>query len=126
MRGSAADQQPVDDYGYPKHLAFGPRTSFTGQNFTLVTGAMVTGSVTWLGTDAPASNVYVGIYGPAHPQTSPWVGSMLTDARGRFSFRVPPGRQRVYVEQIQDAERGKTIDVGSGGLAGVRLDATKA
>ncbi len=108
------------------NIAFGPRTSLTGQNFTLVAGAMVTGSVTWLGTDTPASGVQVGIYGPAHPQTSPWVEAVTTDAKGRFSLRVPPGRQRIYVMRMQDIQRGKNIQVSPGGLSGVRLDAIKA
>ncbi len=87
---------------------------------------MVTGSVTWLGTDTPASGVQVGIYGPAHPQTSPWVEAVTTDAKGRFSLRVPPGRQRIYVMRMQDIRRGENVDVGPGGLSGVRLDAIKA
>ena len=68
----------------------------TGMDFELVPGTIVEGTVT-LPDGKPLVGTPVGIYGPAHPDTSAWVGMARTDARGRYRARVPAGAQRVYL-----------------------------
>ena len=65
-------------------------------DFELVPGTIVEGTVT-LPDGKPLAGTEVGIYGPAHPESSPWVGRATTDARGRYRARVPAGAQRVYL-----------------------------
>jgi thiol-disulfide isomerase/thioredoxin len=66
-------------------------------DFKLVHGGIVSGTVKFL-DGTPDPHTRVGIYGPAHPKSSPWVQSVETDEQGRFSARVPAGEQYVYVQ----------------------------
>ena len=81
----------------------------TGMDFELVPGTIVEGTVT-LPDGKPLVGTPVGIYGPAHPDTSAWVGMARTDARGRYRARVPAGAQRVYLmdSRYETAERRVT------------------
>ena len=65
-------------------------------DFELVPGTIAEGTVT-LPDGKPLAGTDVGIYGPAHPESSAWVGVALTDERGRYRLRVPAGAQRVYL-----------------------------
>jgi hypothetical protein len=67
-----------------------------GQDFELIPGVLVNGTVT--GADGePKAGIEVGVYGPAHPNSSAWVQSATTDKSGHYVFRVPAGKNRVYV-----------------------------
>ena len=45
----------------------------------------------------PIKGMQIGIYGPAHPQSSAAVQSAATGPDGTYELRVPPGRQYLYV-----------------------------
>lgn len=45
----------------------------------------------------PLPKIQVGIYGPAHPMSSGWVQTAWSDANGRYRFRVPAGKQHIYL-----------------------------
>ncbi len=68
----------------------------SGLNFDLVPGGFVVGTVT-KADGSPAVGYEVGIYGPAHPQSSAWVQSAKVQADGTYKLRVPAGKQFVYV-----------------------------
>lgn len=70
--------------------------SLAGKNFDLKPGATVQGQVTD-DSGKPVKDVYIGIYGPAHPRSSAWVQNVRTDADGKYTATVPPGEQFVYV-----------------------------
>lgn len=69
--------------------------SMRGHDFNLIPGGILSGVVI-NGAGRAVPNAEVGIYGPAHPNTSAWVGSAKTDSRGRFSARVPAGMNYAY------------------------------
>ncbi|RYG35862.1 hypothetical protein EON81_11465 [bacterium] len=75
-------------------------------HFKLTPGAIITGIV--YGMDGkPKAGTDVGVYGPAHPNSSAWVDSARTDKNGRYTIHVPAGKQRVYPMDSryeQDAE----------------------
>jgi hypothetical protein len=83
-------------------------------DFSLIPGAVIEGEVVDE-KGSPAPHVHVGIYGPAHPASGAWVQSVLTDAKGRFSTRVPAGKQHVYCQDLP----------GTGDVTLTVLDATK-
>ncbi|MBN9502346.1 MAG: hypothetical protein BGO01_13125 [Armatimonadetes bacterium 55-13] len=64
-------------------------------NFELKPGGLISGVVTDV-EGHPVPNTFVGIYGPAHPDSSAWVQTVVTDKDGRYRVRVPAGKQRVY------------------------------
>ena len=76
-------------------LLLKPGQKAEGRDFALESGTVVEGRVVDT-AGKPQPKAMVGIYGPAHPQSSGWVQGTLTDADGRFRFRVPAGRQYVY------------------------------
>ena len=69
----------------------------TGLDFTLERGCLITGRV--LGADdRPIIGYPVGIYGPAHPESSAWVQCSVTDSQGRYQLRAPSGKQQLYLQ----------------------------
>ena len=68
-----------------------------GQDLKLVRGGVLKGKVIGSDTKLGLAGVNVGLYGPARPRSSAGIQSTSTAADGSFSFRVPPGRQYVYV-----------------------------
>jgi hypothetical protein len=67
-------------------------------DLTLIAGGVITGQVVGPAGE-PLDNVWIGVYGPAHPETSGWVQTDRSKADGSFSFRVPAGDQHVYASQ---------------------------
>ncbi|HLK60810.1 MAG TPA: carboxypeptidase regulatory-like domain-containing protein [Chthonomonadaceae bacterium] len=67
------------------------------QNFTLIQGSLLTGKVIDAHTGEPLAGINIGISGPAHPQASGAVQSVITGPDGVYRARVPAGRQHVYV-----------------------------
>lgn len=85
----------------------------TGKDFELIPGTVIEGVVTG-GDGKPMPQVYVGVYGPAHPNSSAWVQGTRTDAQGRYRFRVPAGKQMVYISDGRyDAEQKHITTSGS-------------
>jgi beta-lactamase regulating signal transducer with metallopeptidase domain len=65
-------------------------------DFELVPGGVIEGTVT--GPDgSPQAGAMLGVYGPAHPNSSAWVQGVTTDKNGHYVLRVPAGKNRVYV-----------------------------
>lgn len=73
-----------------------PAKPSEGLEFRLTQGSLLEGTV--LDSQGkPAVGAMVGVYGPAHPSSGPWVQSTVADAGGHFRLRVPAGEQRLYV-----------------------------
>ena len=67
-------------------------------DFSLIRGSVITGKVTAIQTGGPVPGVLVGVYGPAHPQSSGWVQNTEAAADGAYSLRVPAGEQYLYLQ----------------------------
>ena len=67
-----------------------------GVDFDLIPGVVVDGRVVDH-AGKPMAQVFVGVYGPAHPMSSAWVQAVHTDKDGRYRFRVPAGKQHIYL-----------------------------
>lgn len=79
----------------------------------LVSGVLVDAS------GRPIQDGTIGVYGPAHPRSSAWVGSVHTNEKGEFRYRVPAGKQYVYAMWPYD--EGRTISVDDGKETKIRL-----
>jgi hypothetical protein len=66
-------------------------------DFELIKGGLITGKVIARYTGEGIPDLWVGVYGPAHPQSGAGVQSCLTRADGSYSLRVPPGPQHLYL-----------------------------
>lgn len=88
-----------------------------GVNLKLIKGGLAVGRVTDL-DGKPIAGTHVGIYGPARPRSGAWVQFGLTDKDGRYSLRVPPGTQYIYVmggpTGVPHNQMGKEIEVLDG------------
>jgi len=71
----------------------------TDADLSLISGTIITGKLLLDDTKKPLADVAIGVYGPAHPQSSGWVQRTITAADGSYTLRVPPGQQYVYVMQ---------------------------
>lgn len=56
-------------------------------------------------SDRPIDGAQIGCQGPAHPRTGTALMVTETDARGRFTFHVPPGEHYLYL--IDDPTGGR-------------------
>jgi hypothetical protein len=93
--------------------------TLTGKDFKLERGGIVSGTVR-LADGAPAPNEEIGIYGPAHPDNSGWVGNVRTKADGTFQVRLPSGHHRFYpMANVQD---NKFVDLADGQTAKVDFE----
>ena len=63
----------------------------------LIHGVEVEGTVVAQGTSAPVEGAQVGVYGPYRPRTSGMTIAAVTDARGRYHYRLPSGETYFYV-----------------------------
>jgi hypothetical protein len=84
----------------------------SGVDLALIPGSIVNGRVADE-SGKPMHGIYVGVYGPAHPESSGEVQMMLTKEDGSFQFHVPAGEQYVYIgdsSYIQDSKRVQTKD----------------
>src|SRR5207247_6386814 len=63
----------------------------------LIHGAVLTGRALAADNGAPIPGVGVGVYGPAHPQSSAAVQGGQTGPDGRYFLRVPAGKQYLYL-----------------------------
>lgn len=91
-------------------------------DFALVPGAFIEGTVTNQAGQV-MGNQPIGVYGPAHPSSSAWVQSVTTDKAGHFQFRVPAGKQYVYVmtEGLTDSSRTVTVEDGSSSIVDLQV-----
>ncbi len=88
-------------------------------DFQLIEGGLVTGTVTDADTGEPVARTPIGFYGPARPWSGAWCQATRTDENGQYQFRLPPGKNRVYVQasgadpnpsrQFIDVVAGQTI-----------------
>ncbi len=63
----------------------------------LIRGVEIAGTVVAQGTGAPVEGAQVGVYGPFRPRTSAMTLRAMTDARGRYRYRLPSGETYFYV-----------------------------
>jgi hypothetical protein len=96
-----------------------------GQDFELIPGVLIEGSVAD-NAGKPVADVYVGVYGPAHPRSSAWVQSEKTDAQGRYRLRVPPGMQYVYIADGRYTAEPQDIEVAAGTIGRADFNVTAA
>ena len=92
----------------------------TGRDMTLIHGGTITGKA-FTADGEPATEIQIGVYGPAHPESTPWVEAVKLGPDGSFRLRTPPGRNYVYVMTTAEADRGKDVTVPDGGSAAVTL-----
>jgi hypothetical protein len=83
--------------------------SYSNINFTLIPGSVITGQLTDIDTGEPLAGAGVGAYEQTDSQWTPWQQSGKADDSGRYTLRVPPGKQKVYIE----GGRGLSGDGGS-------------
>ena len=62
----------------------------------LIEGVLVDGKVVEIGTGDPVPGIFIGMYGPARPHSGAAIMSTNTDAKGRYRFRLPPGKTQLY------------------------------
>ncbi|MDR3636352.1 MAG: sigma-70 family RNA polymerase sigma factor [Isosphaeraceae bacterium] len=62
----------------------------------LIEGVLVDGKVVEIGTGDPVPGIFIGMYGPARPDSGAAIMSTKTDAKGLYHFRLPPGKTRFY------------------------------
>jgi protocatechuate 3,4-dioxygenase beta subunit len=69
----------------------------TTADLVVVDGRRLWGRVVDATSGKPMPGVQIGYYGPAAPRSGARCLGRTTDAKGEFSFRVPPGRSYVYI-----------------------------
>jgi beta-lactamase regulating signal transducer with metallopeptidase domain len=116
--------QLAQEVNAPAHVGIvgKPGETIEGLDFDLKPGAVIEGFV-YDKNSKPFPNTMVGVYGPAHPNSSAWVQSAKTDGSGFYRLRVPPGKQHVY---WMDGQGGKSeyLTVADGSITkhDIRLD----
>ncbi len=88
------------------------------QDIVLEPGGVIEGDVA-LGNNADPEGYPVAYYGPDHPQSGAWCGSVLCDAKGHFTLRVSPGKQYIYLQAANN--RGQDVLVQAGQIVHVTL-----
>jgi len=63
----------------------------------LIRGVEVEGRVVVQRTNQPVEKAQVGVYGPYRPKSGEATQSVVTDAQGRYRFRLPAGEAYLYV-----------------------------
>ncbi|HVX85522.1 MAG TPA: carboxypeptidase regulatory-like domain-containing protein [Phycisphaerae bacterium] len=74
----------------------------TTADLHLSRGALIRGQVLDEQTGQPVAGVPIGAYGSARPRRAGPVYRRISDAQGRFQFRLPPGEQTLFVQTIPD------------------------
>jgi hypothetical protein len=67
-----------------------------GLDIKLIKGGLIQGTVSY-SDGKPVEGMEVGVYGPARPRSGAWVQASMTDKYGKYTLRVPPGKQWVYL-----------------------------
>lgn len=62
----------------------------------LIEGVLVDGKVVDAASGDPVQGLFVGMYGPARPNSGAAIMSMKTDEKGQYRFRLPPGKTTLY------------------------------
>jgi hypothetical protein len=70
-----------------------------GLDIQLIKGGLIQGTVRY-SDGRPVEGMDVGIYGPARPRSGAWVQSSKTDRYGKYTLRVPSGKQWVYLMRL--------------------------
>ncbi len=115
---------PVGWVGRAKEgVVFSPGEHETGAIFELERGGIITGKVD-ADPETLKSGVQIGIYGPAHPNSTGWVQMAAVKENGTYEARVPSGTQHVYIMNNPDSSMSfamKEVDVPEGGTATVNF-----
>jgi beta-lactamase regulating signal transducer with metallopeptidase domain len=83
----------------------------TTADLVVVDGRRLWGRVVDASSDKPMPGIHVGYYGPARPRSGAGCLGTTTDAKGEFSFRVPPGPSYVYIMDGKHSGLGTNADV---------------
>ncbi len=85
-------------------------------DFQLIEGGLVTGTVTDADTGEPVARMPIGFYGPARPSSGAWCQATSTDENGQYQFRLPPGKNMVYVQAsyLDPQPRRQFVEVVAG------------
>jgi Carboxypeptidase regulatory-like domain len=107
--------------------------SKTGVDFELIPGVVLTGRVLAADDSKPVSGVELGIHNAAHRQAVGSWQSVITDAAGSFSVRVPPGNQHVYLASDTPAsgfgrptDDEKDVTIAENGIGSVEFRLPRA
>lgn len=82
-------------------------------DMVLTHGGFITGQVTDM-AGKPLAGIGIGCYGPQRPATSAMVNGTRTDAAGRYSLRVAPGSNRVYIADDHWENKSATLTIALG------------
>ncbi|HVS73253.1 MAG TPA: carboxypeptidase regulatory-like domain-containing protein [Phycisphaerae bacterium] len=91
-------------------------------------GALVRGQVLDEQTGQPVPGVPIGAYGSARPRRAGPVYRRVSDAQGRFQFRLPPGEQNLFLQAIPEdylplpRQAAKTLTVTEGQTSDITFD----
>jgi len=71
-------------------------------------------------------NTKIGIYGPAHPNSSAWVQVVNVGPDGRWGAHVPAGRQRIYCMDGIHTQSDTEVTVADGTVTTLDLTVSLA
>jgi protocatechuate 3,4-dioxygenase beta subunit/thiol-disulfide isomerase/thioredoxin len=80
-----------------ERLLLRPGEHLNGIDFRLIRGAVLTGRVLAADNGAPIVGLGVTVYSPAHPRSGAWSQGALTGPDGRYTLRVPGGKQHLFL-----------------------------
>ncbi len=90
----------------------------------LIRGVAVEGTVLVQGTNTPLQGAQVGVYGPFRPRSGAMTAGAITDANGRYRYRLPAGETYFYVmgtpegfTRLYDGRSGRTLTIPDTALA---------
>jgi hypothetical protein len=94
------------------------------ETFQLVHGGILDVSVD-ADKESLSRGVMIGVYGPAHPQSSAWVQGVTLPPSGHMKIRVPAGNQYVYIMNMGGGpgapQPSRNVAVGEGETVSVKL-----
>ncbi len=83
-----------------------PGQKIQNMDLELIEGGLVTGTVTDAETDQPVVGFGIAAYGPARPLSGAAIQSVKTDEHGQYTFRLPPGENKLYIFQATYSSDG--------------------
>jgi protocatechuate 3,4-dioxygenase beta subunit len=115
-----------------ENIALGSGQTISGQDLRLVPGTPLTGKVTIKGSSEPVPGIELFIFGPAHPRSGSWAGTVNSGPDGSFALRLPPGQHVLTIVSqappgLQKPKTGaKEITILDGTPATVAFEFTRA
>jgi hypothetical protein len=86
-----------------ENVAVAAGATKSGVDFSLIPGAILSGTVIAADDGKPIAGVPVGVFGPARPRAGREAQTAYSDANGAFSMRVPPGEQLIFIRSENPA-----------------------